>query len=168
MGTTHEIIFYFGSHPFLIHQRALLPSQCADIINSKLSQANDSIPGLPFNLLPVFCGEIDLEISPQSDLVGCGSPLQIVMAVWRTFSKFEASQTAISVGTGLPYFTQKVQIPKKCSKRPLPFEDITLRLFLMNMKGLKRHGNMAVVTVLLSDSYPAFFLPIATTSNKKF
>ncbi len=30
-----------------------------------------------------------------SDLVGCGSPLQIVMAVWRTFFKFEARQTAI-------------------------------------------------------------------------
>jgi hypothetical protein len=24
------------------------------------------------------------------------------------------------------------------------------------------------ITVLLSDSYPAFFLPIATTSNKNF
>jgi hypothetical protein len=49
-----------------------------------------------------------------SDLVGCDSPLQIVMAVWRTFLKFEACQTAIvTVSSGLSHPTQEVQIKKK-------------------------------------------------------
>jgi hypothetical protein len=38
-------------HPFLIHQRELLPSQCSDIINSILSYANYTW----ISLQPPFC-----------------------------------------------------------------------------------------------------------------
>jgi hypothetical protein len=54
-----------------------------------------------------------------NDLVGCDSPLRIVMAIWRPFLKFEACQTAIIVCRGLPCLTQEVQTQKKCAKLPL-------------------------------------------------
>jgi hypothetical protein len=38
-----------------------------------------------------------MEIRPESDLVGCDSPLQVAMAVWRAFFKFEAHQPAILI-----------------------------------------------------------------------
>ncbi len=74
---------------------------------------------------------IGLEIRPQSactifrallpsanyllsDLVGCGSPLEIVLAVWHTFFQFDARQTTIIVCSGLPHQIQQVQILKKC------------------------------------------------------
>ncbi len=44
------------------------------------------------------------------DLVGCGSPLQIVMAVWCSFFRFEARQTAITVCSRYPHPTKQVQI----------------------------------------------------------
>jgi hypothetical protein len=48
-----------------------------------------------------------------SDLVGCDSPLQIVMAIWRAFKKFEASKTAIIVSRRPPQHpTQQIQIKK--------------------------------------------------------
>jgi hypothetical protein len=89
-----------------------------------------TIPGFLHNCLPVSCGDIGfiknhrssigLGIWPQSaflplghscplqttllsDLVGCDSPLQIVMAVWRT----------IIVSRGLSHPTQKVCIQTK-------------------------------------------------------
>jgi hypothetical protein len=49
-----------------------------------------------------------------SNLEGCDSPpLQIVMAIRRTFLKFEARQTAITICSGLSCLTQQVQILKK-------------------------------------------------------
>jgi hypothetical protein len=50
-----------------------------------------------------------------SDLVGCDSPLQIVITVWHTFFKFEARQTAIIVSSGLSHPTQEVPILKEVS-----------------------------------------------------
>jgi hypothetical protein len=76
---------------------------------------NYCIPGFPYNLLPVSCGDIGLK-NPKSwksglkvsllpvgrscplqtillsDLVGCDSPLQIVMAIWRTFFVMKKKQ----------------------------------------------------------------------------
>jgi hypothetical protein len=66
-----------------------------------------TVPGFPYNLHPVSCGDIGflkqwlssglisgpkVPIGPScplqtillSDLIGCGSPLQIVMTFWRT------------------------------------------------------------------------------------
>jgi hypothetical protein len=71
------------------------------------SQGSDIIHGFPYNLHPVSCGDIGflkqrlifgLKSGPKapigpscplptillSDLIGCGSPLQIVMTFWRT------------------------------------------------------------------------------------
>jgi hypothetical protein len=45
-----------------------------------------------------------------SDLVGCDSPLQIVMAVWRNL--FQAGQTDITICSGLSRPTQQVHILK--------------------------------------------------------
>jgi hypothetical protein len=69
------------------------------------------------------------------------------MAVWRFFLKFEA----FIVCSGLPHLTQQVQIQKQmrqtainiCSglffpRAKKPSEDITRRLFLNNMKGLRK------------------------------
>ncbi len=53
-----------------------------------------------------------LETILLSDLVGCDSPLQIVMAIWRAFKKFEASKTAIIVNSGPSHPTQQIQIQK--------------------------------------------------------
>ncbi len=53
-----------------------------------------------------------LETILLSDLVGCDSPLHIVMAIWRAFKKFEASKTAIIVNSGPPHPTQQIQIKK--------------------------------------------------------
>jgi hypothetical protein len=54
-----------------------------------------------------------------SDLVGCGNPLQIVMAIWRTFLKFEARQTVIVVCSGLPHPTHQIQIKNKLRQTAL-------------------------------------------------
>jgi hypothetical protein len=56
--------------------------------------------GLKVPLLPSgrYC---PLQTILLSDLVGCYSLLQIVMAVPCTFSKFQASQIAIIVSSGL-------------------------------------------------------------------
>ncbi len=79
-----------------------------------------------------------------SDLIRCDSPLQIAMAIWRTFLKFGACQTAIIVSSRLPHQAQQVQTFKKvrqtsiiiCSKlshltgwAALPSENIPWRLF---------------------------------------
>jgi hypothetical protein len=48
-----------------------------------------------------------------SDLVRCEILLQIAMAIWRAFAKFEAHQTAIIVSSGLPYPTHQDQIKRK-------------------------------------------------------
>jgi hypothetical protein len=48
----------------------------------------------------------------EHDMIGYDSPLKIVMAVWSTFFKFEACQTAIVVSSGLPRLTHQVQILK--------------------------------------------------------
>jgi hypothetical protein len=45
-----------------------------------------------------------------SDLVGCDSPLQIVMAVCALVFTFEVRQTAVIVSNGLSLLTQEVQI----------------------------------------------------------
>jgi hypothetical protein len=50
-------------------------------------------PGLKMTLLPLGPSS-PLQAILLSDLVGCGSPLQIVIAVCCTFFKFEVSQTA--------------------------------------------------------------------------
>ncbi len=107
-----------------------------------------------------------------SDLVGCDSPLQIVMAIGCTFFKFEASQTAITICSRLSHPTHQVQILRKCAKQPLlsaegcharldgqhgllrmgfsraekPSEEINSCLFLMNKKGL-RHGKCLGVSL---------------------
>ncbi len=94
-----------------------------------------------------------------SDLLGCGSPLQILMAVWRTFFKFEARQMATTICRGLSRPTQQVQILKKEVRQTsitvcrglshltgwtsLASENISRRFFQgqrMNMKGLAVHG----------------------------
>jgi len=104
-----------------------------------------------------------------SDLVGCDSPLQIVMAVWHTFFKFEVCQTAITICSALSRLIEQVQILKKYAERPLlsaegchtwlhissialwehitaffsraekPSKDIYSRLFLMDKKGLNQY-----------------------------
>jgi hypothetical protein len=43
-------------YPSLIHHSVLLPSQCSDIINSNCLKL--TIPGFPYNLLPVSCDDI--------------------------------------------------------------------------------------------------------------
>jgi hypothetical protein len=101
-------------------------------------------PGFQYNLLLVSCGDIcfknkidqvsfsmEIEVPwPLTDsrancplqafllghLVGCYSPLQIVMVVWHAFFEFEACQTAIIVCSGLPHPTQQVKIFKQCAK----------------------------------------------------
>jgi hypothetical protein len=89
---------------------------------------------IPDNCLPVSCGDkkiLDLVLACKSglivpllplgpscplktilltDLLGCYSPLQIVMAIWRIFFKFEAYRTAITICRGLSRPTQQVQI----------------------------------------------------------
>ncbi len=57
-------------------------------------------------VLPLF----PLQTILLSDLDGSDSPLKIVMAVWRTFLKFEARQTAIIVSSGLSHPSQEFQI----------------------------------------------------------
>jgi hypothetical protein len=47
------------------------------------------------------------------DLFRCGSPLQIVMAVWQAFLKFEVHQTAIIVCNRLPQVAKQVKFFKK-------------------------------------------------------
>jgi hypothetical protein len=99
-----------------------------------------------------------------SDLVGCDSPLQILMAVWRTYFQFEVCQTSITICSGMSRPTQQIQIIKKvrqtaiCICRGLsqltgwavlpsenisqclcqgnPSEDVNSHLFFMNYKGL--------------------------------
>ncbi len=85
-----------------------------------------NIPGFPYNLLPVCCGNTGfkkklglvlacksglrvplLPVRPSCplqtillrDLVGCDRPLQIVNEVWHTFFQFEVHQTAIIVSS---------------------------------------------------------------------
>ncbi len=116
-------IFLLFFEPFLIHQRALLSSQCSENC-PKLT-----IPGFPHNLLPVsFCdigflkkgiGQV-LALLPffcslltilLSDLVGYSSLLQIVMAVWRKFFliwSVRHSHYSI-VCTRLPPLTQQLK-----------------------------------------------------------
>jgi hypothetical protein len=105
---------------------------CSGCIQASLSLncLKLTIPGFPYNCLPVSCGDIGfkkslglvlawksalkvpllplrrycpLQTILLSDLVGCDSPLQIVMATWRT----------IIVSRGLSHPTQKVQIQTK-------------------------------------------------------
>ncbi len=106
-------------------------------------------------LLPLgpFC---PLQTMLLSDLVGFDSPLQIEMAVWPPFLELEARQTAIIVSSGLSHPTgwaalhsENISIldGKHCplrtyhevflSRAEKPSKDITLRLLLMHMKGLK-------------------------------
>jgi hypothetical protein len=118
--------------------------------------------GIKVPLLPLG-RSCPLKTILQSDLVGCDSPLQIAMAIWHPFLKFE---TDIILSRGLSHPTQEVQIKKKCAILPLlsaedchiqldgqhcrlrtypgifsrvekPSEDINNRLFLMNKKGLR-------------------------------
>jgi hypothetical protein len=126
--------------PFLIHQRDLLPSQCSDI-NSKLLPAKYAWISLhpPFcflrwnwllkncigQALPWISGfKVPLlHLGPScslwtillSDLVECGSTLQIVMAIWRTFFKIKARQTDSVVYSRLRP-TEHGQILKNCRK----------------------------------------------------
>jgi hypothetical protein len=50
-------------------------------------------------------------------LAGCGRPLK--MAVWRSFFKIKARQTAITVCSGLPHPTKQVQILKKLRQKAI-------------------------------------------------
>jgi len=76
--------------------------------------------GLKVPLLPSgrYC---PLQTILLSDLVGCYSLLQIVMAVPCTFSKFEARQIAIIVSSGLHSCPCKFKLKTsvKCTKLPL-------------------------------------------------
>ncbi len=108
-----------------------------------IGQALTWISGLKVPLLPLG-PSCHLQTILLSDLVGCDSPLQKVMAFWCTFFKFEACQTAIIVCSWLLHQTQQVQILKKvrqmailiCS-RPLyltgwasqSYENISRRFF---------------------------------------
>jgi hypothetical protein len=86
-----------------------------------------TIPGFPYSLLSISCGaftslepSFPLQAILLSDLVSVTAhSLQIVMAFWRAFLKFEVRQTVIIVSSGLPHLTQQVQIFFKCAKRPL-------------------------------------------------
>ncbi len=83
--------------PALAGVKTLLTQNCLKL----------TIPGFLYNLLPVSCGDIGFKKNPRSSidlesksaftafrellpsanyLVGCDSPLQRVMTVWRTFS----------------------------------------------------------------------------------
>jgi hypothetical protein len=100
-------------------------------------------PGFPSNILRFSCGDIGLKkiackssivawisdlkvpllpLGPScplqtillNDLVGCGSPLQILMSLWRTFYNFKhAKQPLYVVCSGLLQPTRQVQILKK-------------------------------------------------------
>ncbi len=80
-----------------------------------------------------------------SDLIGCDSLLQIVMAVWRTFLKFEALQIDITICSGQSHPTGWAALPSEnislrfFSRAEKPSEGIARCLFLMNMKGLTRN-----------------------------
>jgi hypothetical protein len=138
------------NYPFLSITGLSLPSQCSDIINPKLSTVKLTIPRLPYNLLPVSCGDIGpkssnglkvplgsscpLQTILLSDLVGCDSPLQIIMAVWRAvFLNFQACCHAQLDGQHCPLRTFHGLFFSRAEKHS---EDITGCLFLMNMKGL--------------------------------
>ncbi len=101
--------------------------------------------GLKVSLLPLG-PPYPLQTILLRDLVGCVSPLQIVIAVFHPFFKFGARQTANIVCRGLPHPTQQVPILKKVHQTAMDIserfpsaektsEDITRRLFLMNIKG---------------------------------
>ncbi len=113
-------------NPFLIIRGLSCPSCIQASLCLKLTK-----PGFPHNCLPVSCGDIGffknilglvlawksglkepfwtlghscpLQTILLSDLVGCGSPLQIVIAFWST----------IIVSIGLSHPTQKVWIRTK-------------------------------------------------------
>ncbi len=82
-----------------------------------------------------------------SNLVGHDSPLQIIMAVWQTFFKFEARlnshyclrQTVITIYRGLPDWMGSIayRFAVLISRAEKPSEDINSRFFLMNEKALK-------------------------------
>jgi hypothetical protein len=68
-----------------------VPTQCSDIIISKLS-----LPGFPYNLFPVSCGNIGFKKNPRSS-IGLEVRPQSICAAFRaflpfccTFLKFEA------------------------------------------------------------------------------
>ncbi len=54
-----------------------------------------------------------------------------------------------------------------CLKR-IPFLPIKVALYASSLTVDYAQQFIFLASFLLSDSYPAFFLPIATTSNKKF
>jgi hypothetical protein len=120
--------------------------------------------GLKVLLLPVGIS-CTLQTILLSDLVGCDTPLQIIMVFGALFFKFEASQTATIVSSGRPHPTQHVKIQNKVrqtaitifsgqahptgwaalpseknhtvfSRAEKPSEDVNSHLFLMNKKGL--------------------------------
>ncbi len=120
---------YLVHTPFLIHQRAQtsLTQNCLKLtvpgfhttyflflvvtlaFKKSLGQVltwKSGLKKLPFLPLGPSC---TLQTTLLSDLVGCGSPLQIVMAIWHTFLKFEARQTAIIVCSGLPHPIQQIK-----------------------------------------------------------
>jgi hypothetical protein len=82
----------------------------------------------------------------------CGSPLQIVMAVWCLFKILSAHKTAIIVCRRLPHPTQQVQNQKMCPTQPLlsaaqPSEDISRCFF----KGRETLGGFNME--FISDEY---------------
>jgi hypothetical protein len=111
---------------------------------------------VPFLPLGRFC---PLQTVLLGDLVGCDSPLQIVMAFWSTIvvsrglsrhtlpGKFEFKQkglqTAVTISRGLSAFTPKrgIALPSdNISGRffqavEKPSDDINSHLFLMKKKG---------------------------------
>jgi hypothetical protein len=149
------------------------------------------MPGFLYNLLPVSCCDIGfltkilglvlalksglnvplLPLGPSCplqaillrDLVGFDSLLRIIMAIWRTFLKFETRKTAIIVSRGLSNPSRKeVQIQKLVRPNAISglshptgwaaltsenisrrffqgcrifSEDINSRSFLINLKG---------------------------------
>ena len=97
-------------NPFLFIRGLFCP--CCVEASVSLNCLMQTIPGFPFNCLPVPCGDIDLKKNPRSsigleirpksafpgrfcpqqtillsDLVECNSPLQIEMAVWHFYVK---------------------------------------------------------------------------------
>ncbi len=158
---------------------------CPNSVKTSLTQncPKLTIPGFPYNILPVSCGDIGflkknpkfsvgLEIRPCAFTAfcpscrlklfcwgGCNSPLQKVLAVWRTFFKIWSVQNETSFPAAACYtWPKKFKLKEKCAKLTIlssglhcprrtyhgifsraekSFDDINSYLFLMNKKGLK-------------------------------
>jgi hypothetical protein len=127
------------------------------LYNKKAKTHRSSI-GLEIRPLQPLGPSCPLQTILLGDLVGCGNPLQIVMAVWRTFFNLSALNSHYSLqrattpdpasSPNCHYHLQRAVIPDWMGSTALRrhitaffsraekhSEDITRHFFLMNMKG---------------------------------